>query len=112
MENEIRVTMHNGRRSRKDGAAYCPKHNSRSAGIGAHVDKGRIHKNIYLTFNVDGTITQYTGDEKVDFDAHEARVYTELFSESLEAQNNVEIFIGTTLVRMRVVFRMVLDRHW
>lgn len=87
MENEIRVTMHNGRRSRKDGAAYCPKHNSRSAGIGAHVDKGRIHKNIYLTFNVDGTITQYTGDEKVDFDAHEARVYTELFSESLEAQN-------------------------
>ncbi len=87
MENEIRVTMHNGRRSRKDGAAYCPKHNSRTAGIGAHVDKTRIHKNIYMTFNVDGTIMQYTGDEKVDFDAHEAKVYKELFSESLEAQN-------------------------
>lgn len=88
MESEIRVTMHNGRRSRKDGAAYCAKHNSRTAGVGAHVDRSRTCKNIYLTFDVDGTIKEYAGDEKVDFDAHEAKVYEALFSDSLKAQND------------------------
>lgn len=88
MPNEVRVTMHNGRRSRKDGAAYCAKHNSRTAGIGAHVDRSRICKNIYLTFDVEGTVKEYTGDETVDFDAHEARIYETLFTDSLKAQND------------------------
>lgn len=87
MGKEIRVTMHNGRRSKKDGAAYCAKHNSRTAGIGAHVDKERIRKNVYMTFDVDGTVKEYSGDEKVDFDVHEAKVYKELFTASLDAQN-------------------------
>ena len=80
---KLRVTYHNGRR-RKDGAAYCAKHNSRSGGIGNHIIANPERQNIYITIDANGTPSLHN---EVDFDKHEHTVYTQLFGASLEAQN-------------------------
>lgn len=81
-EKKVRTTVHNGRR-RCTGEAYCPKHNSRSGGIGDHVLANPARKNIYITLDFDGNPTLH---DTVDFEAHERQFY-EVFRPSLEAQN-------------------------
>ncbi len=81
--NPVRVTYHNGR-FRRSGGAYCPKHNSRSAGIGPHVNQEKSKQNIYCCFDGHGTASFL---DKVDFDEHEQKLYESLCGPALEAKN-------------------------
>ncbi len=81
--NPVRVTYHNGR-FRRSGGAYCPKHNSRSAGIGPHVNQDKSKHNVYCCFDKNGTASFL---DKVDFDEHEQQLYEVLCGPALEAKN-------------------------
>lgn len=74
----MRVTAHNGRSSKKDGA-YLPGHNDRVLGVGDHVDTERSKGNAYLN------IYQHQGVKS--FKVAEERFYREHFQEALDSAN-------------------------
>lgn len=76
----MRATIHNGRTSKKDGAAYNTKHNDRQFDIrnAEHIDPERVKDNRYWN---------WTGKE-ITFEAAEQIFYEKHIRKHLDAQNN------------------------
>lgn len=76
----MRAAIHNAR-TRKDGTAFCASHNDRTQKANSVVgDSGR---NRYYIITDDGKPVSCTGG----FEEHEKNVYTQLFTQALDAQN-------------------------
>ncbi len=92
MAIKVRATMHNGR-TRSTGEVYRVNHNdrnydtTRADNINPHPER----RNRYFIMGTDGTINC---NPAISFEQHEQRVYTELFGESLAAQNLRHIQAG------------------
>lgn len=87
MARKYRATMHNGRThtssGKSTGEVFSAKHNDRNY-TAKNLNPEPERKNLYFIMDTDGTIISHP---KVTFEEHEKRIYEQLFSDVLNAQN-------------------------